>query len=62
MAGLFSWQTPNAATDVDQQSGIAQDLKLLADFIPHMPVVGMQFLQFAGVGVNILIREFFPIL
>jgi inorganic triphosphatase YgiF len=28
-----SRQTPAAAAEVEQQSGIAQDLKLLADFV-----------------------------
>jgi len=32
-----SRQTPDAALDVKQQAGIAQDLKLLANLIPNMP-------------------------
>lgn len=46
-------QSPFTATDVNEQPGIAQDLKLLADFILHVPVVGMQLLQFLGEGVGI---------
>ena len=46
-------QSPDAAPDVKQQAGIAQDLELLADFIADVTVVGMQPFQFAGEGVGV---------
>ncbi len=33
----LSWQSPDAALDVEQQTEITQDLKLLANFVTHMP-------------------------
>jgi len=43
-----SRQTPDTALDVKQQSGVAEDLELLTDFIADMPIIGMEFFQFAG--------------
>jgi len=34
----FSRQTPDAAADVKQQTGIAENLKLLANFIADVAV------------------------
>jgi len=48
-----SRQTPFATTDMDQQSRIAQDLKLLADFVADVAIIGMEFFQFAGEGVGV---------
>jgi len=38
---------------VNEQSCITEDLKLLANLILHMTIVGMKFFQFAGEGVNV---------
>jgi len=35
-----------------EQSGITQDLKLLADFIADVAVVGMEFFKLAGESVG----------
>jgi len=43
---------------MQQQSGIAQDLKLLADFVADMPIVRMQLLQLTGEGAGVGGREF----
>jgi len=43
---------------VQQQTSIAQDLELLADFVFDVAVVGMEFFQFAGEGVGVGGREF----
>jgi hypothetical protein len=48
---------PHAAFGLGEETGVAQDLELLADFVADMTVVGMQFLQFAFVGVNVRIRK-----
>ena len=48
------WETATCGRDT---RAIPQHLQLLANFIFHMPVVGMQLLQFAGVGVNVLVGE-----
>ena len=38
---------------MNQQAGVTEDLKLLADFIPHVAIIGMKFFQFAGEGVGV---------
>ena len=43
-----SRQTPFAATDVQQQTEIAQDLKLLANLIADVPVVGVELFKLVG--------------
>jgi len=48
-----SRQTPEATPDVQQQSSIAQDLQLLADFIADVAIIGVQFFQFALKYVNL---------
>jgi len=55
-----SGQTPATPANVQEQARIAQHLQLLADFVPHMPVIGMEFLQFAGQAVNVLVFELHP--
>jgi hypothetical protein len=42
---------------MNQQAGVTEDLKLLADFIPDVAVVGMELFQFAGEGVGVGGRE-----
>jgi len=44
----FSRQTPDAAADVKQQSGIAQDLQLLADFVADVAINGCSAIEFAN--------------
>ena len=39
-------------------AGIAQDLKLLADFVADVAVVWMKFFQLTGEGVNVFVRKF----
>jgi hypothetical protein len=41
-------QTPPTALDVQKQSGIAQDLQLLANLIFDVAVVGMQLFPTRG--------------
>ncbi len=48
-----SRQSPFATTKMMQQAGVAQDLQLLTNFIPHMAVVGMEFFQLAGEGISV---------
>jgi hypothetical protein len=42
---------------VQQQTGFAENLKLLADFVADVAVVGMKFFQLAVKGVNIFVLE-----
>ena len=53
-----SRQTPDTALDVQQQTSIAEDLELLADFIADVLVIGVEFFQFAGEGAGVGGREF----
>jgi len=43
---------------VEEEAGVAEDLKLLADFVADVPIAGMQFLQSRGQRVRIIIGEF----
>jgi hypothetical protein len=54
----MSRQTPDTALDVQQQTEVAQNLQLLADFVADMPIIGMQLLQLALEGVGVGGREF----
>ena len=51
-------QSPNAALNVQQQPGVAENLELLANFGPDIPIIRMQLLQFAGEGVGVGGGEF----
>ena len=42
---------------MQQQTGIAENLKLLADFVADVAVVGMQLFQLAVKGVNVFVLE-----
>ena len=42
---------------MQQQTGIAEHLKLLADFVADVAVVGMQLFQLAVKGVNVFVLE-----
>ena len=62
-AGGWRWkiilrQTPDAAADAKQQSCVAENLKLLADFIADMAIIGMQLRQLFGKGASIAVGEF----
>jgi hypothetical protein len=43
---------------VQQQAGVAQVLELLADFVAHMPVAGMEFFQMRRQLVGVVVGEF----
>ena len=43
---------------MEEEAGVAEDLKLLADFVADVPIAGMQFLKPRGQGVRILVGEF----
>src|SRR5258708_36030288 len=45
-------------SDMKKEAGVAEDLKLLADFVADVPIAGMQFLKSQGQGVRILVGEF----
>ena len=46
--------------DVQQQTEIAQHLKLLANLIFDVPIIRMQRFQLTGEGVGVGGRELFP--
>ena len=48
---------PLAVAHVLQQSHVAQDLQLLADFVANVTVVRMELLEFAFKGVNVRVGE-----
>lgn len=50
-------QPPLAPAHVLQQSHVAQDLQLLADFVANVTVVRMELPEFAFKGVNIRVGE-----
>ena len=52
------FQSPGAVGEVGEETGVAEDLELLADFVADVAVVGMEFFQLAGVGVNVFVGEF----
>jgi hypothetical protein len=52
-----SRQAPHAAFDVEQKPGIAQHLKLLANLVADMAIVGMQLLQLARERIRVIRRE-----
>jgi len=45
--------------EVEEEAGVAQYLKLLADFVADVPIAGMQFLKSRGQGVRIFVGEFY---
>ncbi len=47
------WQTPDGGADVNQQPCVAQDLKLLPDFVADVPIIRMQLFQLAGEGIGV---------
>jgi len=49
---------PTGGGEVEEEAGVAEDLKLLADFVADVPIAGMQFLKSRGQGVRILVGEF----
>jgi hypothetical protein len=51
------FQAPFAVGEVVQEAGVPQYLKLLADFIADVAVVGMEFFQFWGEGVDVFVGE-----
>ena len=53
-----SGNAPAAGLDVEEEAGVAEDLKLLADFVADVPIAGMQFLKSRGQRVRILVGEF----
>lgn len=48
---------PEAAGGLLQQSAVAQDLELLADFVPDVPIGGIEFGQFWLEGVDFVVGE-----
>src|SRR5882757_9558530 len=53
-----SGNAPTTGLEVEDEAGVAEDLKLLADFVADVPIAGMQFLKSRGQGVRILVGEF----
>ena len=50
-------QTPATALDMQKQTGVAEDLELLPNFIPDMAVVGMKLFQLMGECIGVGGRE-----
>jgi hypothetical protein len=44
---------------VEEETAVAEDLQLLADFVADVTVAGMQRFEFAFEGVDVLVCEFF---
>ena len=40
-----------------EEAGVAEDLELLADFVADVAVVGMEFFQFGGEGVDFFVAK-----
>jgi hypothetical protein len=43
---------------MEEETAVAEDLQLLADFVADVTVAGMQGFEFAFKGVNVLVGEF----
>jgi len=52
-AALLSRRSEAKTDDVQQQTHVAQDLELLANFIPNVAIAGMEPFQFALKSINI---------
>jgi hypothetical protein len=52
------FQAPFAVGDVGQESEVAEDLELLADFVFNVAIVGMEFFEFWREGVDFFVGEF----
>jgi hypothetical protein len=58
MAGRILGEAVRARAEELQQAEVAEELELLADFVADVGVVGVEFGEFVGVGVDLGEREF----
>ncbi len=49
---------PKAAGGGAQEAGVAEDLKLLADFVPDVAIAGMKFFKMGNELVDLGVGEF----